>query len=275
MAIKVLRPNTNGQRNTQKLSYDHLDKVKPCSALTTGLKKNGGRNNYGRITVRHKGGGSKRLYRIIDFKRNKLDIPAKVETLEYDPNRTAYIAKLLYLDGQRSYVVAASNMTKGQVLLSSDKLVDVVDGNSMLLRDLPLGTVVHNVELKPGKGAQIARSAGSRCQLVARNAGFAQLKMPSGEIRRVPELCRATVGVVSNLDHANRKLGKAGKKRHLGVRPTVRGVAMNPVDHPHGGGEGRTSGGRHPVSPWAVATKGFKTRKNKRTDKYIVKKRSK
>ena len=274
MPIKVLKSNTNGQRNTQRISYDHLDKVKPYGALTSGLVKKGGRNNYGRITVRHKGGGSKRLYRMIDFKRNKDDVPAKVETIEYDPNRSAFIARVLYRDGQRKYIIAPYNIKKGQELISSKSLVDVSDGNTMTLKELPLGTVIHNVELKPGKGAQIARSAGSRCQLLARNQGFAQVKMPSGEIRIIPELCRATVGIVSNPENSNKKLGKAGKSRHLGIRPTVRGVSMNPVDHPHGGGEGRSSGGRHPVSPWAVPTKGYKTRKNKRTDKFIIKKRT-
>lgn len=273
MALKTLKPGTNGQRGTQLVDYRELSKVAPYRSLTTGLRKKGGRNNAGRITVRHRGGGAKRRYRIIDFRRTKKDMDAVVETIEYDPNRTGFIARLLYSDGQRSYILASSKLKQGQTIRASDKQIDVSSGNAMPLTEVPLGSLVHNVEMKPGGGGKIARSAGSRCQLVARNQGYAQMKMPSGEIRKIPEKCMATVGVVSNVDHANRKVGKAGRKRHLGVRPTVRGVVMNPVDHPHGGGEGRTSGGRHPVSPWAMPTKGHKTRNNKRTDKFIIKRR--
>ncbi|MCY4443257.1 MAG: 50S ribosomal protein L2 [Proteobacteria bacterium] len=273
MALKSYKPRTNGLRGTQIVDYRELDAVRPYRPLTKGLRSRAGRNNYGRITVRHRGGGAKRLYRIVDFKRDKLDVEATVETLEYDPNRSAFIALVLYTDGQRRYILAPAGLKKGDKVLAAHSQVDVSPGNAMRLVDVPLGNFVHNVEMKPGKGGQLARSAGSRCQLVARNLGYAQLRMPSGEIRRVPEMCMATVGVVSNGDRVNRKIGKAGKKRHMGVRPTVRGVAMNPVDHPHGGGEGRTSGGRHPVTPWAVPTKGHKTRKNKRTDKWIIKHR--
>lgn len=273
MALKTLKPGTNGQRGTQLVDYRELSKVAPYRSLTTGLRKKGGRNNAGRITVRHRGGGAKRRYRIIDFRRTKKDMDAVVETIEYDPNRTGFIARLLYSDGQRSYILASSKLKKGQTIRASDKQIDVSSGNAMPLTEVPLGSLVHNVEMKPGGGGKIARSAGSRCQLVARNQGYAQMKMPSGEIRKIPEKCMATVGVVSNVDHSNRKVGKAGRKRHLGIRPTVRGVVMNPVDHPHGGGEGRTSGGRHPVSPWAMPTKGYKTRNNKRTDKFIIKRR--
>ncbi|MCY4380903.1 MAG: 50S ribosomal protein L2 [Proteobacteria bacterium] len=274
MALKILKPGTNGQRGTQLVDYRHLDHVAPYKPLTKGVTKKGGRNNTGRITVRHQGGGAKRRYRMIDFKRSKIDMAAVVETIEYDPNRSGFIARILYKDGQRSYILAPNTLTKGQKVLSSKtRRLDVVPGNAMLLKEIPLGSFVHNVEMRPGQGGLLARSAGSRCQLVARNLGFAQMRMPSGEVRKVSERCMATIGVMSNVDHGNRKIGKAGRKRHLGVRPTVRGVAMNPVDHPHGGGEGRTSGGRHPVTPWAVPTKGHKTRRNKRTDKYIIKRR--
>lgn len=273
MALKIKRPMTNGQRHTQLVDYRQLDHVAPYKPLTKGLNKKGGRNNTGRITVRHRGGGAKRLYRIIDFKRDKKGIPAKVSSIEYDPNRSAFIALLLYKDGQRRYIIAPAGLKKGDEVISDDQRVEVAPGNAMPLSCIPLGTLVHNIEMRPGGGGKMARSAGSRCQLVARNQGYAQLRLPSGEVRRVLEVCLATVGSVSNYEHGNRKIGKAGRKRHLGVRPTVRGVAMNPVDHPHGGGEGRTSGGRHPVSPWAVPTKGHKTRRNKRTDTWIIKHR--
>ena len=274
MGLKTYKATTNGLRNMTSLDYRALDKVEPYKPLTRALKKTGGRNNTGRITVRHIGGGAKRSYRIIDFKRNKFDVPGKVEYIEYDPNRTAFIARIVYKDGERRYIIAPAGLEKGASIVSADT-ADVKVGNAMLLSNIPFGTTVHNIEMKPGKGGQIARSAGSSCQLVGRTNGYAQLKMPSGEMRLVPEGCRATIGSVGNADHSNRKIGKAGKKRHMGVRPTVRGVAMNPVDHPHGGGEGRTSGGRHPVTPWAVPTKGHKTRHNKRTDKFIVKRRNK
>ena len=274
MSLKTYKSTTNGIRGMQTVDYKSLDKVEPYKPLLRPLRKSGGRNNTGRITVRHRGGGAKRAYRIIDFKRNKVDIVGRVEYIEYDPNRTAFIARVVYTDGERRYILAPSGLEKGAKIVSSAH-TDVKPGNTMLLSNIPFGTNVHNIEMKPGKGGQIARSAGSYCQLVGRTNGYAQLKMPSGEMRMVPEGCRATIGVVSNSDHSNRKVGKACKKRHLGIRPTVRGVAMNPVDHPHGGGEGRTSGGRHPVTPWAVPTKGHKTRNNKRTDKFIIKRRNK
>lgn len=236
--------------------------------------KSGGRNNTGRITVRHVGGGHKQHYRLIDFKRDKDGIPAKIERLEYDPNRTAHIALVLYADGERRYILAAKGMQAGDKIQSGVE-AEIKTGNAMPLRNIPVGSVVHAVEMKPGKGAQIARSAGAYVQVVARDGAYATLRLRSGEMRKVPVDCRATFGEVGNAEHMLRQLGKAGAKRWRGVRPTVRGVAMNPVDHPHGGGEGRTSGGRHPVTPWGVPTKGYKTRSNKRTDKYIVRRRNK
>lgn len=272
MGIKKLKGITPGTRNTVIVDYSHLDKVEPYKAVS--LKKSSGRNNLGRITVRHRGGAVKRLYRVIDFKRNKKDILGRVEHIEYDPNRTAFIARILYLDGERRYIICPDLLKKSDKIIASEK-ADIKPGNTMLLKNIPAGTMIHNVELLPGKGGQIARTAGSKCQLVGKLGNYVQLKMPSGELRKVPGDCVATIGVVSNADHSNKKLGKAGRKRWLGIRPTVRGVAMNPVDHPHGGGEGRTSGGRHPVSPWAMPTKGYKTRKNKRTDKMIITRRKK
>jgi large subunit ribosomal protein L2 len=236
--------------------------------------KNGGRNNNGRITTRHIGGGHKQHYRVIDFKRNKDAIPATIERLEYDPNRTANIALLLYADGERRYIIAPKGVKAGDAIQSGDA-APIKAGNTLPLRNIPVGSVVHCIELKPGKGAQIARSAGTSAQLVAREGTYVTLRLRSGEMRKVLSECRATLGEVSNSEHSLRKLGKAGAARWRGVRPTVRGVAMNPVDHPHGGGEGRTSGGRHPVSPWGTPTKGYKTRKNKRTDKLIVRRRGK
>ena len=274
MAIKQFKPTSPSRRGASVVSYKDLDKVEPFGPLTVAKSRKGGRNNTGRITVRHQGGGARRHYRIIDFKRNKIDIPGKVEYIEYDPNRTAFIARILYIDGERRYILAPDGLKKGDQVIAAEK-VDVKPGNATSLKNLPFGTVVHNIEMKAGKGGQMARSAGSSAQLVGRVDGYAQLKLPSGEMRRVREECFATVGSVSNSDHFNIDLGKAGRKRWLGVRPTVRGVAMNPVDHPHGGGEGRTSGGRHPVSPWAVPTKGHKTRRNKRTDKDIIRRRKK
>lgn len=274
MAIKQYKPTSPSRRGSSVVSYKDLDKVAPFAPLTQSKNRKGGRNNTGRITVRHQGGGARRHYRVIDFKRNKIDIPGKVEYIEYDPNRTAFIARILFADGERRYILAPDGLKKGDSVITADK-IDVKPGNATTLKNLPLGTVVHNIEMKKGKGGQMARSAGSSAQLVGRVEGYAQLKLPSGEMRRVREECLATVGSVSNSDHFNIDLGKAGRKRWLGVRPTVRGVAMNPVDHPHGGGEGRTSGGRHPVSPWAVPTKGHKTRRNKRTDKNIIRRRNK
>jgi large subunit ribosomal protein L2 len=274
MAIKQFKPTSPSRRGASVVSYKELDKVAPLKSLLDTVKKHGGRNNTGRITVRHQGGGVKRHYRMVDFKRTKREIAGKVEYIEYDPNRTAFIARILYTDGERAYILAPNKLKKGDLIIASNK-ADVKPGNAMPLKNIPMGTSLHNVELKAGKGGQLGRSAGTSIQLVGRVDGYAQLKLPSGELRRVREECFATIGTVSNSDHGNITLGKAGRKRWLGVRPTVRGVAMNPVDHPHGGGEGRTSGGRHPVSPWAVPTKGHKTRKNKRTDKDIIRRRGK
>ena len=272
MAVVKCKPTSPGRRHVIKVVHADLHKGKPHAPLLEKKSKSGGRNNNGRITTRHIGGGHKQHYRLIDFKRNKDGIPAVVERLEYDPNRTANIALLMYADGERRYIIAAKGMKAGdQVVSGADAPIKA--GNSMPLRNIPLGSVVHCVEMKAGKGAQIARSAGTGVQLVAREGDYATLRLRSGEMRKIRTECRATLGEVSNSEHSLRSLGKAGASRWRGVRPTVRGVAMNPVDHPHGGGEGRTSGGRHPVSPWGMPTKGYKTRKNKRTDKYIVRRR--
>ena len=272
MALVKPRPTSPGRRSMVKVVSPELHKGKPYEPLLESQKKHSGRNNNGRITVRHRGGGSKQRYRIIDFKRNKDGIQAKVERIEYDPNRTAHIALLLYVDGERRYIIAPGGVKEGSIVMSGSE-AGIQVGNCMPLRNIPLGTTIHCIELKPGKGAQIARSAGAGVQLVAKEGQHATLRLRSGEMRKVLADCRATIGSVSNGEHSLRSLGKAGAKRWRGVRPTVRGVAMNPVDHPHGGGEGRTSGGRHPVSPWGTPTKGYKTRKNKRTDKLIVRKR--
>ena len=272
MALVKPRPTSPGRRSMVKVVSPELHKGKPYEPLLESQKKHSGRNNNGRITVRHRGGGSKQRYRIIDFKRNKDGVQAKIERIEYDPNRTAHIALLLYVDGERRYIIAPNGVKKGSLVMSGTES-GIQVGNCMPLRNIPLGTTVHCIELKPGKGAQLARSAGASVQLVAKEGQHATLRLRSGEMRKVLADCRATVGEVSNGEHSLRSLGKAGAKRWRGIRPTVRGVAMNPVDHPHGGGEGRTSGGRHPVSPWGTPTKGFKTRKNKRTDKLIVRKR--
>lgn len=274
MAIIKTKPTSAGRRFVVKVSEPTLYKGRPYPSLTSSKKRSGGRNNTGKITTRHIGGGHKKLYRIIDFKRTKDDIPAKVERIEYDPNRTAHIALVVYNDGERRYIIAPKGLKLGNILISG-KMASVKVGNCLPLANIPLGSVVHCVELKPGKGAQLARSAGTSLQLVAKEGEYATLRLKSGEMRKVLASCRATIGEVSNSEHNLRKLGKAGAKRWRGVRPTVRGVAMNPVDHPHGGGEGRTSGGRHPVSPWGVPTKGFRTRKNKRTDDMIVRRRHK
>ena len=272
MALKKFKPNTPGTRGLVLVDRSDLHKGGPVKALTDGLTKKGGRNNTGRITMRRQGGGHKRKYRIIDFKRNKFDVAATVERIEYDPNRTAFIALLKYDDGELAYILAPQRLKAGDKVIAGSK-VDVKPGNAMPLSNMPIGTIVHNVELKPGKGGQIARSAGCYVQLVGRDQGYAQLKLMSGELRVVRGECIATVGAVSNPDQQNIKLGKAGRNRWLGKKPEVRGVAMNPVDHPHGGGEGRTSGGRHPVTPWGVPTKGKRTRSNKATDKYIIRRR--
>ena len=272
MSIVKSKPTSPGSRFVVRVKSDTLHKGKPYAPLLSKLSKSGGRNNQGRITTRHIGGGHKRHYRIIDFKRNKLDIPAVVERIEYDPNRTANIALILYKDGERRYIIAPKGMEAGQEVVSSET-ASVKSGNCMTLRNVPMGTVVHCVELKPGKGAQLARSAGASVQLVAKEGQYATIRLRSGEMRKVPVDCRAVIGEVSNSEHNLISYGKAGATRWRGVRPTVRGVVMNPVDHPHGGGEGRTSGGRHPVTPWGIPTKGYKTRKNKRTDSMIVRRR--
>ncbi len=272
MAILKSKPTSPGSRFVVRVKNDELYKGKPFAQLLDKKSKTGGRNNQGRITTRHVGGGHKKHYRIIDFKRNKVNVSAVVERIEYDPNRTANIALLLYKDGERKYIIAPKGLVAGQEILSAEN-TPVKVGNCMALRNMPLGTTVHCVELKPGKGAQLARSAGTSAQLVAKEGAHVTLRLRSGEMRKVMADCRGVVGEVSNSEHNLISLGKAGASRWRGVRPTVRGVAMNPVDHPHGGGEGRTSGGRHPVTPWGVPTKGFKTRKNKRTDKMIVRRR--
>jgi large subunit ribosomal protein L2 len=274
MALKKYNAMTPGQRQLVQIDRSQLHKGAPEKKLTEGLKKTGGRNNTGRITTRHIGGGHKRRYRLIDWKRTKFDMAATVVRLEYDPNRTAFIALVEYEDGTKTYVLAPQRLGVGDKIIAGDK-VDVKPGNAMPLKNMPVGTIIHNVEMKPGKGAQMIRSAGTYGQLVGRDQGYAQIKLASGELRIVRGECMATVGAVSNPDHMNTNKGKAGRNRWKGRRPTVRGVVMNPVDHPHGGGEGRTSGGRHPVSPWGKPTKGAKTRKNKATDKFIVKRRKK
>jgi len=274
MAVIKVKPTSPGRRFTVKIVHPDLHKGAPYAPLLEKKSKSGGRNNYGRITTRHIGGGHKQHYRIIDFKRNKDGIPSKVERLEYDPNRTSNIALLLFADGERRYIIAAQGMKQGDELMSGAD-APIKTGNCLPIRNIPVGSVVHCIEMKPGKGAQMIRSAGTSAQLVAREGAYATLRLRSGEMRKVLSSCRATLGSVSNSEHNLRKLGKAGASRWRGVRPTVRGVAMNPVDHPHGGGEGRTSGGRHPVSPWGTPTKGYKTRSNKRTDKLIVRRRNK
>ncbi len=272
MALKQFNPTSPGRRGLILVDKSELHKGKPEKSLVEGLTKSGGRGGGGRIAVRFRGGGAKRLYRKIDFKRRTWDQPATVERLEYDPNRTAFIALLSYPDGEKAYIIAPQRLKAGDTVVAGEK-VDVKPGNAMPLRSMPVGTIIHCIEMKPMKGAQIARSAGTYAQLVGRDTGYAQIRLNSGELRMVLDSCMATVGAVSNPDHMNENLGKAGRVRHMGFRPHVRGVAMNPIDHPHGGGEGRTSGGRHPVSPWGQPTKGRKTRKNKATDKFIIRSR--
>ncbi|MAE50303.1 MAG: 50S ribosomal protein L2 [Micavibrio sp.] len=274
MALKKYKPRSPGQRQLVQIGRKDLFKGKPEKSLTEGLTKTGGRNNQGRITTRHIGGGHKRRYRIIDWKRDKWNVEGTVARLEYDPNRTAFIALIEYADGEKRYIIAPQRLNVGDKIIAGEK-VDVKPGNAMPLRGMPVGTIIHNIEMKPGKGAQMIRSAGTFAQLVGRDQGYAQVKLTSGELRLVRGECIATVGAVSNPDHMNTNDGKAGRTRWKGRRPTVRGVVMNPVDHPHGGGEGRTSGGRHPVTPWGKPTKGAKTRKNKETDKFIIRRRKK
>jgi large subunit ribosomal protein L2 len=273
MAIKKYKPTSPGIRFKTGFSFEEITTAEPLKSLTKGVTKKGGRNNYGRITARHRGGGHKRRFRVIDFRRDKTDIAGKVVSVEYDPNRSARIALISYLDGEKSYVLWPDGLKVGDTIEAGDR-VDIKPGNCLPLKNIPLGTMVHNVEMKIGKGGQIIRSAGTYGQLMAKEKGYVQLKLPSGEVRMVLDRCKATIGQVGNLDHEKISFGKAGRTRLIGRRPKVRGVVMNPVDHPHGGGEGRTSGGRHPVTPWGVPTKGYKTRKrDKDSDKYIVKRR--
>ncbi len=272
MALKQYKPNTPGQRTLVLVDRSGLHKGAPVKSLTEGLSKSGGRNNNGRVTARRRGGGHKRAYRIIDFKRRKFDMAATIERLEYDPNRTAFIALVKYEDGELAYILAPQRVAEGDRVIAGRK-VDVKPGNAMPFSGMPVGTIVHNIELKPGAGGKIARSAGAYAQYVGRDGAYAVLRLSSGEQRMVLAECMATVGAVSNADHMNQNFGKAGRSRWQGKRPSVRGVAMNPIDHPHGGGEGRTSGGRHPVTPWGKPTKGKRTRSNKSTDKYITRSR--
>ncbi len=272
MALKTYKPTTPGQRGLVLIDRSGLWKGRPEKTLTEGLTRKGGRNNTGRITARRRGGGAKKLYRIVDFKRRKFDVPATVERIEYDPNRTAFIALVRYEGGEVAYILAPQRLAVGDKVVSGAK-VDIKPGNAMPFSGMPVGTIVHNVEMKPGKGGQIARAAGTYAQFVGRDGGYAQLRLNSGEMRIVRQECMATVGAVSNPDNSNQNFGKAGRTRYQGKRPSVRGVAMNPIDHPHGGGEGRTSGGRHPVTPWGKPTKGRKTRRNKATQKYILRSR--
>lgn len=274
MALKQYKPNTPGQRGLVLVDRSALWKGDPVKQLTEGLSKKGGRNNAGRITARRRGGGHKRLYRKIDFKRTKFDVPATVERVEYDPNRSAFIALIKYQDGDQSYILAPQRLNVGDTIISGER-ADIKPGNAMPLSSIPIGTIVHNVELKAKGGGKLARAGGTYVQLVGRDQGNALLKLTSGEVRMVRAECMATIGAVSNADKSNIKLGKAGRKRWMGKRPSVRGVAMNPIDHPHGGGEGRTSGGRHPVTPWGKPTKGKRTRSNKRTQRLILRRRAK
>lgn len=273
MALKKYKPTSAGRRSMSSADHRQVADNKPLRRLTRALRKSGGRNVYGRITARRRGGGHKRRYRVVDFRRNKYGVPAIVARIEYDPNRTARIALLNYVDGEKSYILAPKGLQVGDEIVSS-RQADIKAGNSLPLRNIPVGTTIHAIELKIGKGAQMCRAAGTSAQLLAKEGSWCTLRLPSGEMRQVHLDCRATIGQVGNEEHGNISLGKAGRARWLGRRPKVRGVAMNPVDHPHGGGEGRTSGGRHPVTPWGVPTKGKKTRKNKRSDRFIVRRRT-
>jgi large subunit ribosomal protein L2 len=274
MAIKTMKPTTPARRYQTYSTFEEITAVEPEKSLTKPVKRTGGRNNAGRLTSRHRGGGHKRKYRVVDFRREKTDIPAKVKTIEYDPNRSARIALVSYADGEKRYIVAPVDLKVGDPVITSAS-ADIKPGNTMPLRNIPLGSLIHNVELRPGKGAQMVRSAGTYAQLMAKEGDYAQVRLPSGEVRKVFIECKATIGQVGNVTHEGISIGKAGRTRWLGIKPKVRGVAMNPIDHPMGGGEGKTSGGRHPCTPWGVPTKGHKTRKNKTTDKYIIKKRDK
>ena len=274
MALKLYKPTTPASRGLVLVDRSDLWKGKPVKALTEGLSEKGGRNNLGRVTVRHRGGGHKRRYRLIDFKRRKFDVSGTVERLEYDPNRSAFVALIAYQDDSQAYILAPQRLAAGDTVIAAER-ADIKPGNAMPMRNIPLGTIIHNIEMKPGKGGQLARAAGAYAQLIGKDAGYALLRIGSGEQRMVRAECMATIGAVSNPDHKNIKLAKAGRSRWLGRRPTVRGVAMNPIDHPHGGGEGRTSGGRDPVTPWGKPTKGKRTRHNMRTDRLIMRRRGK
>jgi len=275
MGIKTYRPITPGLRHRTGNRYEELSGDGPYKSLLVSLSKSGGRDSRGRLSMRNRGGGHKQLYRIIDFKRDKIDIPGKVETVEYDPNRSSFISLVKYRDGERRYIIYPAGLQVGQEVVSTDRQADILPGNAMPLRYIPLGTVIHNIELRKDKGGQVAKSAGAGAQILAKEGDYAQVRLPSSEIRKVHLDCRATIGQIGNLDHSNISIGKAGRSRWLGIRPHVRGTAMNPIDHPHGGGEGKAKGGRHPVSPEGIPTKGFKTRQNKRTQAFIVRRRSK
>ncbi len=275
MGIKTYRPMTSGLRHRTGNTFEDLTTDRPYKSLIVSLPKSGGRDNRGRLSMRHRGGGHKRLYRIIDFKRNKIDIPGVVETVEYDPNRSAFISLIKYKDGERRYIICPTGLKVGQEIVSADGQVDILPGNAMPLRFIPLGTVIHNIELRKNKGGQVAKAAGAGAQILAKEGDYAQVRLPSSEIRKIHLDCRATIGQIGNMDHKNIKLGKAGRNRWKGWRPHVRGTAMNPIDHPHGGGEGKAKGGRHPVSPTGIPTKGYKTRRNKRTQDFVVRRRSK
>jgi large subunit ribosomal protein L2 len=275
MAIKTYRPMTPGLRHRTGNRYEELSGDGPYKPLLVSLPKSGGRDSRGHLSMRNRGGGHKQLYRIIDFKRDKIGIPGKVETVEYDPNRSAFISLVKYRDGERRYIITPAGLRVGQEVVSTDRQADILPGNAMPLRFIPLGTVIHNIELRKDKGGQVAKSAGTGAQILAKEGEYAQVRLPSSEIRKVHLDCRATIGQIGNLDHSNISVGKAGRSRWKGIRPHVRGTAMNPIDHPHGGGEGRSKGGRHPVSPEGIPTKGFKTRRNKRTQAFIVRRRSK
>lgn len=272
MAVKRYKPTSPGRRFQEVSDFSDVTKKSPEKSLLSLRKSSGGRNNQGRITMRHKGGGHKRRYRIVDFKRDKWDIPAKVASIEYDPNRSARIALLHYVDGEKRYIIAPQGLEVNEKIMTSEN-AEIKPGNTLPMTKIPLGTMIHNIEMKRGKGGQLARSAGGAAQLMAKEGNYVQLKLPSGEVRLIRKECLATIGEVGNQEHGNINIGKAGRSRWLGKRPKVRGVAMNPVDHPHGGGEGKSSGGRHPVTPWGVPTKGHKTRKNRTTDRYIVRRR--
>jgi len=275
MGIKTYRPVTSGTRQKTGLTFEELTAKRPFKPLVKSMSKTGGRNSRGRISIRHRGGGHRRLYRVIDFKRDKINIPGLVETIEYDPNRSSFISLIKYKDGERRYILAPLELKVGQTIISADNQVDILPGNAMPLRTIPLGTVIHNIELRKNKGGQMVRAAGTGAQILAKEGDYAQIRMPSSEIRKVHLDCRATVGQLGNVDFANISIGKAGRKRWLGIRPHVRGTAMNPIDHPHGGGEGKAKGGRNPVSPTGKPTKGYKTRRNKRTQSFIIRRRSK